>query len=312
MGKSRARKKAKGGAPFRKSAKKWGLTYSCPVDVRIHPMDDLWEDKTMLKHIQDCIPNHKIIRWTIGHEKHDTNGKNHYHVFLELMDPLETENCRIFDILKVHPNICKGTVGKGWEHYCVKHGSYVTNYFEPCPYSHARDLAAEGDSDAAVKHLWTKRPRDMALHGAAISANLRLKKKSKFSPTLYYGPYWPIDWDDKRYTLILEGEPGLGKTQWAKWWGATKGGYFYCKGSLECMKHYAQEPAIIFDDINVDKCKDLTDVFDVENGGCYEARYQNADIPAGVPRVWLQNPGVQIPDPYGRIIGRRAIVRTFS
>ena len=289
MGNSRKSKKSKGAPTFRFKKKKMGMTYSCPVDAAEHPMDDLWEEKRIVKAFEAMFPNHTLIKYLISQEKHKS-GKNHYHVFIELADPLETENCRFWDLEGVHPQMCKGTIGKGWEFYCAKDKEYITNYFEPCHYSHARDLAADGKTDEAVKHLWSKRPRDMALHGAAICGNLRLKKKSKFSATIYEGPYWPIDWDESRHTLILNGDPGMGKTQWAKWWGKTKGGFFYCKGSLECMKHYSGEPSIIFDDIDVTKCKDLTDVFDVENGGVYQSRYHDAEIPAGVPRVWLQNP----------------------
>jgi len=305
MGNSR-----KKGKSFRFKAKKMGLTYSCPVDVDINPLDSIWNDKTMVATMEKMFPDNTILKYVIGKEAHQS-GKMHYHMFLELANPHETENARYWDILGVHPNLCKGTIGKGWQEYCAKHDDYITNYFEKCPYAKARDLCENGKADEAFRHLWAKRPRDMALHGECIEKNLKLKKKKGWNPVLYEGPYWPIDWDEKRHTLILNGDPGVGKTQWARWWGAQKGGYFYCKGSIESMKHYAGQNAIIFDDIDVTKCKDLTDVFDVENGGVYQSRYHDAEIPAGVPRVWLCNPGVVIPDPYNRIIGRRAVVRDF-
>ena len=146
----------------------------------------------------------------------------------------------------------------------------------------------------------------MMLHGKQIIENLDGAKRQKITRTIYNGPYRDVDWDQSK-TLIVDGAPGLGKTQWACWFAAHDGGYFYCKGSLECLRHYRGEPWIIYDDIKVDKDKEYDDVFDVENGGMFKSRYKDLIIPPG-KKLWLQNPGVTIPDSFRRIYGRRAIV----
>jgi hypothetical protein len=149
----------------------------------------------------------------------------------------------------------------------------------------------------------------MMLHGKQIRENLDGAKKMRFTRTIYAGPYRHVEWN-KSMTLILCGEPGVGKTQWACWFAAHHGGYFYCKGSLESMRHYRGERWVIYDDIKVDDKREYDDVFDVENGGMFMSRYKDIQIPAG-PKIWLQNPGVQIPDKFQRIYGRRAFVYNY-
>ena len=106
------------------------------------------------------------------------------------------------------------------------------------------------------------------------------------------------------------------KTQWMQWLALHNyGSYFYCKGSMEAMRHYNGEPCIIYDDIKVEKYPktEWDDVFDCENGGIFAARYKDIMIPAG-PKIWLQHPSVEVPDIQARIFfkERRCITRFVS
>lgn len=293
-------KKAK---KFRFQAKAIGLTYSCPTDAESNPIDAIWNAKSFLDVIREAWG--LVEKYIICREDHES-GKRHYHLYVKFATKLETENSRFFDLLGVHPNIVTKP-GKGWESYCAKTGSdnYITNYFEPCPWVQARDAdtVAEG-----VQILWKKRPREMCLHAKTITESLMgTSKRMRITARIYHGPYRNIQWMNYSHTLMLTGPPGVGKTQWAKWWASHAGGYFYCKGSLECLRHYNGEAVIIYDDIKVANYAALEwdDVFDVENGGTITARYKDITIPPG-PKIWLQNEGITVPDPYYRIYGRRA------
>ena len=97
----------------------------------------------------------------------------------------------------------------------------------------------------------------MCVNGHNIERNLKRKlDTSKFVAKLYYGPYLdkaPKDWDRDTQTLLVTGDIGVGKTQWARWFCEHDGGYFYCKNSIESLKHWKGQPWIIFDDIDVAK-----------------------------------------------------------
>lgn len=285
---------------FRFASKKLGLTYSCPTD-RPQPI----ESKEQILDIANKWFKSKPFKYNIGKEYHE-NGEVHYHAFFEWQERVETENVKKFDIDGVHPNVINKP-GSGWINYCGKHGDYITNFWEPCPWVMARDADTLEEAKAI---LWAKRPRDMMLAGDKIEKNLINIKKAKIMPTLYYGPYRNITWA-WNMTLILEGPPGVGKTQWAKWWGAHNGGYFYCKKSLEALKYWKGEPVIIYDDIAWNNGDYLDDLFDVETGGNFKSRYKDTYVPPG-PKIWLQNPGIVIPDPIGRIYGRRSEVQYWE
>lgn len=90
------------------------------------------------------------------------------------------------------------------------------------------------------------------------------------------------------HALEVIGEPGTGKTQFFRYMCSHDGGYFYCKGTLECLRHYRNQPWIIFDDVTVE-LSDCNSLLDVENGGSIKSRYADIIIPAGVKRVFIHN-----------------------
>lgn len=289
---------------FRFKGIKVGLTYSCPVGLDANPLDQLWTEKKLKEH---CDGWGNLVEWLLGQEKHES-GKLHYHMYLKYGDALDTKNVKFFDILGVHPNVIRAP-GKGWIAYCAKEKEFVTNFYEADPWFAVWDMPV---SDA-IELLKRKRPKDVAIHGKAIRENLEASKKRKIARTTFDGP-WPIlKWNKKpsdygdhgmaTKALRMIGEPGIGKTQWLQWLALhTWGSYFYCKGSMEAMRHYNGEGCIIYDDIKVEKYPkaEWDDVFDCENGGVFAARYKDIVIPPG-PKLWLQNEKVIVPDESGRI-----------
>jgi len=300
---------------FRFAAKKIGLTWSCPISCSqtgehldgcdcVNPLTTLWTAKELLAAFEQWGP---VEEWIVGREKHQ-NGKDHFHAYVKFREKIDTRNCRHFDLCGVHPNIVNAP-GKGWIAYCAKEKEYVTNFYKRDPFSEAFEMSPE----SGLVHLRQTRPRDVALQGMNIIANLRAARRRRVTRTIYFGPYRMLmnRWDRQK-TLVMISSPGWGKTQMACYWAAHLfGTYFYAKGSLECLRHYHGENCIIYDDIKVCSYRELEwdDVFDVESGGMITARYRDIPIPA-CPKFWLQNPGILVPDEHGRIFAndRRAQV----
>lgn len=282
---------------FRFKGLKIGLTYSCPVGLEENPLKELWDSKSLKDNV-DKWGN--LTEWLFGEENHES-GKKHYHLYLKFGQAIDTKNVKFFDLLGVHPNIIRAP-GKGWIAYCAKEKEYVTNFYETDPYAQIWDM----DVDEAIALLKKKRPRDVALNGKSIRENLERNKKRKISRTIYDGPWPLIKWNHISKAIRLIGKPGVGKTQWMHWLAMHNyGSYFYCKGSMEAMRHYNGEACVIYDDIKVDKYPNTEwdDVFDCENGGVFAARYKDIVIPPG-PKIWLQNESVEVPDMQARIFFR--------
>lgn len=284
---------------FEVNRKKHFLTWSCPVDADEHPIPSKELLLTFLKTKGD------LEKFVIACELHES-GKKHYHAYIEMN--IHTRDVRFFDY-GVHPNWQKGIFERHVK-YCKKHGDFITEGCEG-KVNHFKEASLKRSAEDAIEYLWENEPKSMLLHGHNIERNVRRKLDiNKLSPRLYYGPYRfkaPADWDRDKQTLLVTGPVGTGKTQWARYFCDHQGGYFYCKSSLECLKHYKGQPWIIFDDINVTKynfdC--WADVFDVNDGGAIPARYGDIIIPPGVKKIWLQNPSVQIKDAHNRVLHNR-------
>ena len=124
--------------------------------------------------------------------------------------------------------------------YCVKKGEYDSNFYEADPY----DTALRQDTfQEAIDYLWKKRPRDMALSAHNIEENIRKKFKIIAPQVRFYGPfprhfYPPAEFDPITHSLLLVGEPGIGKTQFARY---MLGDCDYVKSNLEKLRTVAFE-----------------------------------------------------------------------
>jgi hypothetical protein len=301
---------------FRFTGEKVHLTYKTHVDMAAI--------KTLMKALRPTK------MYSIVHENGDTDESNatpyaHTHVFWWWHKRMDTVNQRVFDVDGIHPHI-QGNKGIKWAkgivmNYHVGNKTKVDGkkyYIEPVKLEQwgIDEWNFESEMFAQIMAAPSLEAACMAVDILPKSVGdvktLRAEKRRKvIKPRLYYGPYmFNPTWDSDEKTLVVVGEPGVGKTQWARWYCASEG-YFYCKNRLDCMRHYNGEPWIIFDDINVEDYTnvDLQGVFDVENGGSVNARYAPIDFPENVKRIWLRNPGVLIPDKKGTILpnNRRAV-----
>lgn len=204
---------------FRFNAKKVALTYSCPDNLDAHPFDAQWnsekpEESALLTDFFNALP--EITKYLIGKENHE-NGKSHYHMFLEFKSKLDTRNQRRFDWLGVHPNIISNP-SSGWHAYCAKEGEFVTNFYKSDPWKQVLECDSLGQAEEI---LWQSVPKEMCKHATQIRANLCLYLDSRKKPK--YLRNWKTFRKQRLDSELLKtkcviacGEPGIGKSQWAR------------------------------------------------------------------------------------------------
>lgn len=277
---------------FHVNRKKHFLTWSCPVDADENPISS---KEVLLDALKE---RGEIDRYSIGKELHE-NGKTHYHAYIEC--DINSHDCRLFDIVGVHPNWAKGVFARHVK-YSQKFGDFISEGCDP-KVNHFKEASKKRTAEEAIDYLWDNEPKSMCVNGHNIERNLKRKLNAgKHFGRVYYGPYRfvpPADWDRDSQTLVVTGTQGIGKTQWAKQYCLHEDGeFFYCKRSPTCLKHYKGEKWIIYDDIEVEHFQKLgwnnwACMFDVADGDQVmgpgiriDADYQ---IPPGVKKIWLRN-----------------------
>lgn len=282
-----------------------GLTYSCPVDVS-HPVKSRDELRDILTDMHG--PNlHEIAQ-----ELHK-NGENHYHCWFKFDSEVDSENCRLFDVNGVHPNILKGKPGPGWRQYLRKSDTELLTNVESCPYRRA--LAASSVVEG-MEILALSRPSDYLRFGQSMERNLRRRLETPCHAIQYYGPYlpnwFPHTWNPYTHSLLIWGESGINKTQFARYYMLHMvGDYDYVKGDHEAAKRLSGRKPFIHDEVNClrsscvgDNSREITDV---ENGGEVVCRNSNAYIPPGLPRIFISNMERPFRNPAESVYGRRVM-----
>jgi hypothetical protein len=272
---------------FRVDRAGFGLTYSCPTSCKSgHPIKTKEE---LLMWLQSKGP----CKYSIGFEPHKVgpNGqlKMHFHAYVIYDSKIETTNPRYFDFKEVHPNIVKGKPGVGFLDYTQKNGDFITNVAQDAYTAAMACKSAEG----ALELLWKKRTADMCKFGDRIERNVRARFAPRHVDALWYGPYpewWHVEWDQTK-ALQLTGEPGIHKTQYAKYLLGGRGHYFCVNNSTEVLKEWDRKTPLIFNDINFsalgpDMCKAITDVVE---GGVFTVKHGHVNIPPGIPRIFTHN-----------------------
>ncbi len=289
---------------FRVNRKKFGLTWSCPVDQPNNPIPNK-------ETVREFLESHGSCDYIIA-EEHHQDGKRHYHAYVKYGAVVDSINVRLFDMYGVHPNIL--TPGKGWENYVLKRGDYITNCYESSPWHTA---LSQDTADKAIEHLWQAMPAEMCKH-SQIEENIRKRMRYSYESVRYSGPFkdWiPEGFNPTTHSLLLWGEPGIGKTQYAKYYFLHHyGGFDYVKGTLEALRQCKFDRPIIFDEISfIEQPHAMSkEITDVENGGTISLRYKDVIIPPGVPRIFLHNEPDIFWNPNKAVHGRRLITEEVS
>jgi len=191
--------------------------------------------------------------------------------------------------------------------YCQKDGDFEEFGTDPYP-GEGKAKRAESDIDydsviAAIadgkplKEITEEYP-ELALRSFASLKAVYGLFQPAFKFTRFNGPHgshFPYDWDRTK-SLILIGEPGIGKTQWALCQFERP---MLCR-NLNALRAYDSN---LFDGLVVDDCdftgrprSDILNILEVEQPCSFRVLYGVASVPAGVPRIFCFNPGYEAID----------------
>lgn len=262
---------------FRFNAKKIGLTYSCPVNDDNNPIET---HEAIIEHLLsfgiDC-------EYLVSKELH-LNGKTHWHAFAKWQHKLDTRDVRAFDINGVHPNIIR-TPGKGWPDYVAKKGDFKTNFYKKNPWSVAMQLE---NLEACVAHLFEQVPRDLVLnHDKITYAYTKLNTRPPKARPEYR--FTRPQESDLTRTLLVEGESGIGKTQWALRHFERP----LLVSHLEDLKKLKPDTdGIVFDDMQFLHIPVTSQIHlcDIDEDRTIHIRYGTVSIPGGLRRIVCYNP----------------------
>lgn len=252
-----------------------------------------------MEYIKNFFETLGVVRdYAISKELHES-GKIHYHAVIVMEDKYETTNEAKFDLEGVHPNIkrlpTKGDEGRAVIYVCkcMKDGEEWLSTF---------DKKTDPFAEAWVAKTWLEardilmaaQPKWLFQHMSGAEKHWRTVNVQPFCGIRYFGPYLfhrDLEWTPYTHTMVLKATPGVGKTQWAKYYFQHMfGDFHYVKGTLSGLRHIGQKKSIILDDIEFqEEFHGWNALTDIESGGSISARYADVHIEPGIPRIIICN-----------------------
>lgn len=267
-----------------------------------------YEKTRVLEFIEDL--SYEVGDYMICKEKHKSDDP-HIHVFLEFLNKPNIMNPDYFDIDGCHPNIKRVSNRSGWLKYIRKTDkqpltNITTGYIQ---------LAIDGETDRAIEQFRDRESRTYVVHKQKCEQNLRAlgKRKRTPKPDFNIEDYsWPapLPYDPSRQCLIMRGLSGIGKTSFAKAYCNYMGWSYMTINQNDDLRKYDNQDCIILDDVDFRHTprNNQIKLCDIENDVSVHCRYQNAEIPWGVKRIFLCNPGYIPVDIEDAAIARRTYV----
>lgn len=184
--------------------------------------------------------------------------------------------------------------------YCKKDGNYEEMGTDPHPGNgKAKRADADVDYDSIIeafrdgktlKEVVELFPEQGVKHFHCLKG-IESVFKAPFSLTRYEGPFpshFPYDWDRTK-TLVLIGEPGICKTQWALNQFSNP---FFCRNvnKLRAFDHRIHDGIVIDDLENELSRSNQLNLLEVEQACTIRVLYGTVDIPAWIPRILCCNP----------------------
>lgn len=234
-----------------------------------------------------------------GKEICPTTQTPHIQGFVHLKEP-----CRLSALKKIHPTAtflkAKGSPYQNFK-YCSKDNDYVEFGTRPGedPPKRTRDMIYADAFDAptvreGMEILYKEAPRDMALNGDRIEANLKRRKVStrfvhKYTPEMFNIPLQDIS----SKPLLIYGSSNCGKSKYA---------FAHFKNPLvvnrlDKLRQFSPDhDGIVFNDISFTdrKPEDVIAILEWEDPAQIAARYFDAEIPPGTRRIFTHN----LPNPF--------------
>jgi len=179
-----------------------------------------------------------IEKYLIALESHK-DGTPHIHAYLMYAKERNFRNSRWADITKgdrtIHP-YDGGAVKNEFKvlKYCTKEDDFITNFYQLKVDAYAQAFSMPTFKEA-FDHVKSKRPRDIALYGHNIEANMKkhFKKEKKFTP-----PDIQLRADQLEILELFKEEPKARKIIWI--WSHSTGA-----GKSTFLKHVLSQHAVL-------------------------------------------------------------------
>lgn len=252
----------------------------------------------MLSYFQNHTLLGKIDKYIIAEEEHKDGGK-HIHALLCMEKAPDIKNMNAFDINvngKIfHPNFQRAKSVNAVRTYCEKDGDYISNFDDKSKNDKFYEELKKYDTNDQLKILKEFKYKDCIKDFDKYERNIKRMKEieedikpKKYTINMFTNYDWMFNWNHEKYTLVLKGESGYGKTQFF----LTMANKPLLCSDINDLKNIEKDTdLIIFDDMTFKKWEEqkVIHLLDLECDRSINIKYSTAKIPKGLPRVILTN-----------------------
>lgn len=258
----------------------------------------------LLEHLKS-LPS---VTYVLLSEEQHQDGNKHFHALLQHKKKMHIRNAQYFDLLGHHPNIQATKNIQAWKNYIKKDGDWLEYPTSQSLFDICKDFSIQQWIEYCVKEKiqswYCTKIWDMCHKPVA---NTILERPEVFQCDALK----QFTYDGWNYrSLVLYGESGCGKTNWAKSHMALPSLFVTHMDVLSTFDPTFHK-SIIFDDLSFmhmprESQIHIVDTYDPRAIHC---RYKCAHIPAQIPKVFTANNRIFLDDP---AINRRINVQRIN